>query len=1435
MTPHLRPAMRSGLEVQTRDAELIPLAPLLQRWSLAWKGAHRLLGADVAADLQFDSLLDLLPCSGAPGVSGVDGRESLSFAELRHFLEAEFSLHQFGLGRGDRCALALPDGPELAVCLLGTTMRCAAAPLNPFLTEEEIRRELVAVRAKAVIVQAESGFEHVVHAARDLGISVIQLSPHPRRVGLFHLTGPTDMRAVTSLCVPTDTVLVLQTSGTSGQKKVVPIRLRDLCVGAACIAAALELGPRDCGYGMMPLFHVGGITRNLFAPVLAGSPMIFATGVDANMFWDALEHGAGVTWYYGSPTVHEAVLQGATHRSRAAARLRFVANAAGALLPSTAARLQQCFGAAILASYGMTECIPIASLPLDGLDRPGSSGRVLGPNVSIRNAAGEELPCGSQGYIMIRGAPLMQGYEECQPDDASLVDGWFNTGDLGWLDEDRYVYVIGRAKEVIKHGGETISPLEVEEALVGHPEIRAALVFAVPHRTLQEAIAAIIVPRGSRRPDLSSIHAYLSTRLHPGKWPVLLVYMDDLPRSATNKLQRIGMAQRLGLTEVDETLPQLCRLYEAKCRGPDAALRSVAVDHEAIATAQQCDVRMPCDEIEQYLHGELCALLGLAGAVSVDKDFFELGGTSLSAVQLIARIRDRFSVHLPSTAMFRTRTISALATMVRQAVASPQRPVHDDGPRQAPGARPEDAIGADQVRPRTLVTQALPLALFPPLLRIGQFVCLIVIWWWLISYAHLSRFPALLLAIGATILAKGSMAPLLAIVFKWAVIGRYKDGRYPLWKGYYLRWWLTRQAVKAAGLGVFGGCYSLTALYYRMLGARVGRGARIEPSADLGEFDLLKIGEGVCIDAAVVVRPFAVDAGAMVLREIEIGPRSTLGLRSTVVPGAVLPADAELPPMASSSDATPWQGGTRQLCHPFGPLPSVWLRAVAALIRLAVALGSCVGTLVVLHFTLRGVGRSTAIMTFHGLFASLAVTSRIGWYVMLRVADAVLSPFLYLGFVILVKRTIIGRFRAGPYEGRTWPEFQRWLMRQLLPDGTFGGVAKLIGANFAGISTIYRLLGARIGERIYWPGSGHYIIDYDLFSCGDDVTFGSRSALLVSDASGAEPICIEAGATVADRCVLSPGTRVGRNAVVGSGTFVPPGWVVPAGSTYIGCDRGGPIELEAESRRRTDEPTIRPFGLATDEGTAAYRVWPLWLRVVFNCLCAGLSSVYRAVPLIVALVWATSVVGQPEGGLASVAVFSVTLFGAYVVVDLGAAIGALLICIAAKWLIVGRRTVGKHLWNQSSYCQRWKLCLDIEMIQHQWMGSENVLSCLHGTAYIVWYFRAMGARIGAGVCLYPNGADPLMEEPDLVHIEDGVSVDQAILISHLNTRGEWELGQLEIGKRASLRTRSRVMIQATVGDDAVVRECALVLGGDVVPAGAAWEGWPGDRVRTHLG
>jgi acetyltransferase-like isoleucine patch superfamily enzyme len=343
---------------------------------------------------------------------------------------------------------------------------------------------------------------------------------------------------------------------------------------------------------------------------------------------------------------------------------------------------------------------------------------------------------------------------------------------------------------------------------------------------------------------------------------------------------------------------------------------------------------------------------------------------------------------------------------------------------------------------------------------------------------------------------------------------------------------------------------------------------------------------------------------------------------------------------------------------------------------------------------------------------------------------------------------------------------------------------------------------------------------------GDDVVFGSRSSIIIRDEVEAKPVRIESGAMVADRCILLPGTTVGRGCLIGSATAAQ--GTLPPGSSWLGSDKGQPKPLAAMSRPISAD-TLRPFGRAF-AGEANYFLLPP-ICFAFNTLFwKWVDSACTIVPAWVTIFMMIKILSnelpfsQRFEFPACNTIFHLTAYLLLITMVLtlvvnGAAV--LLSCFMERFVFVGPRTIGSHDWDKSSYCQDWLLS------RAQLKICRHFMDMLRGSPMMSSYYRARGARIGDGVCLYPTKGDPYMPEPDLISVGDYASVDDAYLVAHINTFGSFNLQRVEVREGAVLRSGARIVCGAKVGANTTVMERSLVLPGDEVPRDTVWHGWPG--------
>lgn len=366
---------------------------------------------------------------------------------------------------------------------------------------------------------------------------------------------------------------------------------------------------------------------------LRGASIALPPPFEVDSFWHCLEE-LEPSWYTAVPTMHQAIVaSAASHQGIVQQRqLRFVRSSSAALPARLLTELEETFDAPVIEAYGMTEAAhQMASNPLPpALRNPGSVGKAAGPQIAIMNEAGDLLGAGERGEIVVRGANITSGYQDNPAANAAaFAKGWFRTGDEGYLDDEGFLLITGRLNEMINKGGEKISPREIDEALLDSPDVEQALAFAWPHPTLGEDAAAAVVARAGRQVSESTLREFLSHRLAAYKIPTRILLVEDLPKSTTGKLQRVGLAEK----------------FAGELSVPS---------------------NLPTGEVESTLAAIYAEVLG-AQEVGATDNFFTLGGDSLRASQVIARIRATLEVDISIATIFLKPTARELADEIDRA------------------------------------------------------------------------------------------------------------------------------------------------------------------------------------------------------------------------------------------------------------------------------------------------------------------------------------------------------------------------------------------------------------------------------------------------------------------------------------------------------------------------------------------------------------------------------------------------------------------------------------------------------------------------------------------------------------------------------------------------------------------------------------------------
>lgn len=505
------------------------------------------------------TIIDLLQrgCDDAIAIGAPGNRPSLRYRGLRHLVRSTVQgLNAVGIGRGHRVATVLRNGPEAAAAFVSIAAGATTAPLNPALTADEIEFSLRDLNAKALVVEAgvESPARSVAVA---LQLLIIELEPEPEAgAGSFQLHPPKPQSASLvrgGFAEPDDVALLLHTSGSTGRPKAVPLLQRNLAASAGHVAAALQLAEDDVCLNIMPLFHIHGLVGAVLSSLAAGAQVSCTPGFNGLRFFHWLDE-VRPSWYSAVPTMHQAIVARASQNgpSVARSRLRFIRSSSSSLPPRVMAELEQTFRCPVVESYGMTEAShQMACNPLPPRARkPGSAGIPAGPEIAIMSEEGKLLLRGQVGEVVIRGPNVTPGYEANPEANANaFVDGWFRTGDQGVIDGEGYLRLTGRLKESINRGGEKIAPIEIDMVLMSHPAVQQCLTFAVPHDHLGEEIAVAVVLREGKTASGRELREFAARHLTRSKLPRQFVFVREIPTGATGKLQRIGLAAALGLSQ----------------------------------------------------------------------------------------------------------------------------------------------------------------------------------------------------------------------------------------------------------------------------------------------------------------------------------------------------------------------------------------------------------------------------------------------------------------------------------------------------------------------------------------------------------------------------------------------------------------------------------------------------------------------------------------------------------------------------------------------------------------------------------------------------------------------------------------------------------------------------------------------------------------------
>ncbi|WP_427017035.1 long-chain-fatty-acid--CoA ligase [Pseudarthrobacter sp. P1] len=448
-------------------------------------------------------------------------------------------LRSKGVQPGDRVALVSPNIPQMPTIYYGILRHGAiVVPLNPLLKAREVEYHLADSGARLAFAW-DGVLAEVAAGAAAAGAEVV-----PVDAGFLALLAAQEPQTEVAPAAPDDTAVILYTSGTTGRPKGAELTHENLRSNAQASTKLFNIGQGDVIFGGLPFFHVFGQTCALNAAVMSGATVTILPRFDPGKALEIIERDK-VTIFEGVPTMYVALLRARGRDGFDTSSLRVAASGGSALPLEVLREFERVFGATLLEGYGLSETSPVVSFnQLDGIRKPGSIGTVVpGAELRILDPDGNDVAAGEVGEVAVAGGYVMKGYwNNPEATAAAIPDGWFRTGDLGRMDEDKVFFIVDRKKDMIVRGGYNVYPREVEEVLYEHPAVAEAAVVGRPDDVLGEEVVAVVALKdgaeGAGDPEAlaASIHDFVKDRLAAYKYPRRVVIVDALPKGPTGKI-----------------------------------------------------------------------------------------------------------------------------------------------------------------------------------------------------------------------------------------------------------------------------------------------------------------------------------------------------------------------------------------------------------------------------------------------------------------------------------------------------------------------------------------------------------------------------------------------------------------------------------------------------------------------------------------------------------------------------------------------------------------------------------------------------------------------------------------------------------------------------------------------------------------------------------
>ena len=558
---------------------------------------------------------------------------SRTVSALTEFLSSrEIKLNQ-------RIAVVNPNGFEMAISFLAISNVASFVPLSPDYSLEQYRYYFEILKTDTLVLPPDYN-SALLRIAEEMNMTIYFLQKQINNdETIYQFIGGVEQESSYSVNLATndDIAMVNYTSGTTSKPKIVPRTHINVCSGIAKRIADYSLTANDRALIISPIFRSIGLNSILTA-LCSGGCAICADGFEPGEFFRIIKE-ASPTYFFASPIVFQTIVEYAEKNNIKDINpsLRFIRSGGAPLPEILAQKSKNIFNVPIYATYGLTETGGISTTAYEPKGhKVGSVGVPTFVDINIMDENGQFLGKNNTGEIVVRGPQVIKGYDDdVNINSESFYGDWFRTGDKGFLDDDEYLFITGRFKEIINRGGEKISPYEVEEAINNHPNVLQNVAFPIPGMGGNEDVGAVVVLKAGKSLNLKELRRFLNGKIVAFKMPTSLYVMKEIPASDVGKIQRKILFDELNALGIN---PQ-----------PESG------ENEEIV--------LPHNEIESKLHKIFQSILPVK-EISVTDTFFELGGDSLRAAVLYDQIKINFKIQIPLTYIFKNGSIEALAEFI---------------------------------------------------------------------------------------------------------------------------------------------------------------------------------------------------------------------------------------------------------------------------------------------------------------------------------------------------------------------------------------------------------------------------------------------------------------------------------------------------------------------------------------------------------------------------------------------------------------------------------------------------------------------------------------------------------------------------------------------------------------------------------------------------